>query len=320
MTSLARTLLPAVVTLCCVTLFVYDSPVPVAEFELNFTANGNGGGRDGGSWGGWGGGGDGAGGWSNVECSGGGGSSGGDSGGGGWGGGGSGFFSLGRGCGSGYFLQEVGNGYFHVIVGDPSEDFVLEWYIRSSGEYGTALSTGYLDNIDNPLGPNVSQTGNGAGNPRAVHMRAVIRDAGIEQEFIKPLNTRKPKISQQISDAGMTSTFSVDMTHLDYNTADGSATVVNRVTITDPTIPEGSANFDMEDAPGVQITAGKYTHPGGEFKNYTYAEDGFDVYRTRWIDYCDPLQNTDHHCDIGGTGGGGGWGSGGGGWSFGGGW
>lgn len=290
-------------------LFSFNLTTPRAEFELNFTPD-----RDSGSGGGggWGGSGDGAGGWSNVECSGGNQSSDGDSGGGGWGGGGGSSFSLGRGCGSGYFLQEVGNGYFHVIVGKETEDFVMEWYIRSSGSHDSALSTGYLDNIDNPLGPDVRDTGNGAGNPRTVHMRAIIKDAGIEQEFYKPFNEYKPKITQNINDDGMESVFSVDMTNISYSDMTTPGTVVNRVTITDADIPSASAMFDMADSPNSHVTAGLYTHGGGEFKNYSYAEDTFNVYEVRWIDFCDPEQNPDHDCNIGGSGGGGGWGSGGG--------
>lgn len=288
---------------------------PHAEFALNFLPNGS----SGSSSGGWGGSGDGAGGWSNVECnksSTGGGNT-------GWGGnnGGSSSFSLGHGCGTGYFLQEVGNGYFHVIVGDPKTGFALEWYIKSSGEYNTALSTGYLDNIDNPLGPNVNQTGNGAGNPRTVHMRMLVSDNGMNQEFLKAKNDFKPKITQDINDSSIASHFVVDMSNLTYTQKDIPGTVINTVTIKGPNIPPASSVYDMSvDKQASLVTAGMYTHPGGEFKNYTYAKDSFDVYKVKWIDYCDPKQNPDLKCKIGGTGGGGGWGSGGGGWGSGGGW
>ena len=308
----------AVYSLVTVFSLVISNPTALhAEFELNFTPNGDAG-SNGGGRGGWGGSGDGAGGWSNVECN--GSSTGG--GGTGWGGnrGGSSFFSLGRGCGSGYFLQEVGNGYFHVIVGDPSDDFALEWYIRSSGEYSTALTTGYLDNIENPLGSNVKQTGNGAGNPKTVHIREIVRGDGMEQEFLKAKNEYKPKITQDINDGSISTHFVADMSMLTYSDQKTPGTIINTSTINDPDIPEASAHFDMsQDAPGVDISAGMYTHSGGEFKNYTYAKDGFDVYDVKWIDFCDPSQNPDHKCKIGGSSGGGGWSSGGGGWGGGGG-
>jgi hypothetical protein len=288
---------------------------PYAEFTLNFKPMGN----SSGGGGGWGGSGDGAGGWSNVECnssSTGGGST-------GWGGnqGGSSSFSFGHGCGNGYFLQEVGNGYFHVIVGDPKDDFAIEWYIKSTGSFETALSTGYLDNADNPLSPNEKQSGNGMGNPTAVHIRELINDRGMSQEYLKALNAKKPKITQDINDSSITGQFVVDMSLLTYSQKDTPGTLTNKVTIKDPNIPASSAVFDYSvDKQASVVTAGMYTHPGGEFKAYTYAKDSFDVAAVKWIDYCDPKQNTDHKCKIGGTSGGGGWSSGGGGWGGGGGW
>ncbi len=289
-----------------------------AEFALNFTPNGSSGGG-----GGWGGGWGGASSFSNVECgsssTGGGntGYGGENSGGGGWGGGG---FSLGRGCGTGYFMQEVGDGYFHVVVGDPAEDFALEWYIRSSGNYDTDLTTGYLDNIDDPLSSNVSKTGNGAGNPRNVHIRAIVSGDGLEQEFLKASNTYKPKITQDIIATDMTSHFEADMTNSTYSDSSSVGTIINQQSVLDPNLPGASANFDLADFPSANITAGLYRHNtgsgSGEFKTYSYAEDGFDVYDVTWIDYCDPAQNPDHDCDIGGSNGGGGWSSGGGGWGW----
>ena len=284
-----------------------------AEFALNFQPNGSssGGGGWGGSFGG-------SSSFSNVECnssSTGGGGTGwsGDSsgGGGGFGGGGS-SFSMGHGCGSGDFLQEVSSGYFHVIVGDPADDFAIEWYIRSSGEYDTDLSTGYLDNIDDPLSSNVSKTGNGAGNPRNVHIRSIVRGNGLEQEFLKASNTYKPKINQDIIATDMTSHFVADMTNSDYSDSSTVGTITNQQSILDSNLPGASAHFDMTDFPNANITAGLYSHNtgsgSGEFKSYSYKEDGFDVYDVKWIDYCDPSQNPDHDCDIGGSNGAGGWG------------
>jgi len=284
-----------------------------AEFELNFAPKSS----SGGGGGGWGGSFGGSSSFSNVECgssSTGGGNTGygGDSsgGGGGWGGGVG--FSLGRGCGTGYFLQEVTDGYFHVIVGDPADDFAIEWYIRSSGTYSTSLTTGYLDNIYDPLSSNVSKTGNGAGNPRNTHIRSIVRGDGLEQEFLKASNTNKPKITQDIINADMTSHFVADMSNSDYSDSSTVGTIINQQSILDANIPAESADFDMADFSSANVTAGLYSHNtgsgSGEFKTYSYAKDGFEVYDVKWIDYCDPAQNPDHGCDIGGSNGGGGWG------------
>ena len=291
-----------------------------AEFELNFAPKSSSGG------GGWGGGGWGGSSFSNVECgssSTGGGNTGygGDSsGGGGFGGFGGGGFSLGRGCGTGYFLQEVTDGYFHVVVGDPADDFAIEWYIRSSGSYDTPLTTGYLDNIDDPLSSNVSKTGNGAGNPRTVHIRSIVRGDGLDQEFLKATNANKPKITQDIIATDMTSHFVADMTNSDYSDSSSVGSITNQQTVISSNLPDASAHFDMADFAGsANVTAGLYSHNtgsgSGEFKTYNYAEDGFEVYDVSWIDYCDPSQNPDHDCNIGGSNGAGGW-DGGGGWGW----
>lgn len=293
-------------------LLTFSLPLE-AEFELNFSPDGSSGGG-----GGWGGSFGGSSSFSNVECgssSTGGGNTGygGDnSGGGGFGGGGG--FSLGRGCGTGYFLQEVSNGYFHVIVGDPADDFAIEWYIRSSGTYDTPLTTGYLDNINDPLSSNVSDTGNGAGNPRNVHIRSIIKGDGLDQEFLKATNVNKPKITQDLVATDMTSHFVADMTNSTYSDSSTVGTITNQQSVLDPDLPEASAHFDMADfADSSNVTAGLYSHNtgsgSGEFKSYSYAKDGFDVYDVKWIDFCDPSQNPDHDCDIGGSNGGGGWGS-----------
>lgn len=277
-----------------------------AEFVLNFKPFGS----SGSGGGGWGGGGT-FGGFSNVEC---GSTSTGSTGSSGWGGnpGGSSGFSLGHGCGSGYFLQEVhSDGTFHVIVGDPADDFALEWYIKGSSD----LVTGYLDNIDNPLGSNVSRTGNGAGNPTQVHFRQLIKDVSMDQETLKAKNALKPKITQHINEATLSSTFIADMTNSSYSQM-FAGTITNLETVLDGGKPFAAGSFDMSKDSGKSlITAGKYTHPGGEFKNYTYASGGFDVQKVKWIDFCDPKQNPDHKCNISNSSGSGnsGWSSGGGG-------
>ena len=289
------------------TVLFLMSPLPLeAEFALNFAPMAAGGS------GGWGSGGT-SGGWSNVEC---GATSTGSTGSSGWGGsrGGSSSFSFGRGCGTGYFLQEVAkDGTFHVIVGDPKSDFALEFYIKGASN----LVTGYLDNDKNPLSSNSTMTGNGAGDPTNVQIRELVKNAGMNQEFLKALNAKKPKISQDINDASLSSKFAADMTNSTYSQMFGG-TITNLETIFDTgSKPLAAASFDMsrDASVGSYVTAGKYTNPGGEFKKYTYVSGGFDVYNIKWVDFCDPKQNPDHKCNIGGsTGiGHGGWSSGGGG-------
>ena len=276
-----------------------------AEFALNFTPGNVGGG------GGWGGGG-GADGWADVECNGsttGGGGS-------GWGGTGGGWGSGFRGCGNGYFLQETNSGYYHVIVGDPTTDFALEFYI---GGTGNSASGGDFNNWRYPLSSNAGLTGNGSGDATRVHMRQLVKGVGMDQEFLKAQNATKPKITQTINNAGLTAQFSVDMTNSSYATRTTAGVMVNKQTLVVDGLPVGAADFDMgRDSQTSQVTAGQYSRGSGVGASYSYLYGGFNVTAVDWIRYCDPAQNTDHKCDLaGGTSLGssrGGWGAGGASW------
>lgn len=275
-----------------------------AEFALNFTPSSSSGG------GGWGGGG-GAGGWADVECN----SSSTGGGGSGWGGsrgGGSGF----RGCGNGYFLQETTSGYYHVIVGDPTTDFALEFYIGSNG--GDSASGGDFSNWRYPLSANASLTGNGGGDATRVHMRQLVKGNGMTQEYLKAKNANKPKITQDINDGGLSSQFAVDMTNSTYAVKTTAGTIINKQSLVAAGMPAGFADFDIsKDGQRTRVTAGQYSRGSGIGASYSYLYGGFDVYSVNWIKYCVPSQNSDHKCDLaGGTSSGssrGGWGGGGGG-------
>jgi len=65
------------------------------------------------------------------------------------------------------------------------------------------------------------------------------------------------------------------------------------------------------DAPQANITAGQFRYSsgsgfGGSYGTYTYVDQGFDVYNTDWLSFCDPTQNPDRQCQFSAGGGGGG--------------
>ncbi len=195
-------------------------------------------------------------------------------------------------------IVEGGNRYYHVLVGDPSSDFSLEYYIQqgwgtkwdnnrldsaSDGVYNGGLDATPLVNPDY-VSPLSSLAGNGTGAPRKVMFRQTLRDLGFEQEVIKDALYSKPKITQSINDAELVSYFQVDMSNSDYDSMNTAGNIVNTMSITDAS-GRMWANFDqanglnnMVDATtgGVwnsfdntnfqgtsQVTAGKYIKTGG---------------------------------------------------------
>lgn len=238
---------------------------------------------------------------------------------------------FGPGCGSDFFRQEVvednGNLYYHVILGDPNQDdFAMEFYIRAAGCCWWAMGGGmggmggmgggdapysasYGDTNDRlasawlPLaGPEIS--GSGTGNPNRVYMRQINNDSEMNQEFLKNLEGNKPRITQTVTDGELVSTFDLDMRN------GGHASFTNPSGFTNQTIVAGAGSFDMNiDAPNAQPNAGNYSYSPGpgfgqSYGTYSYQDGGYDVYATDWLAYCQPNQNPDHSCNFNGGGGG----------------
>ena len=287
-----------------------------AEFSLNFQTGSNV-----------------VGSWANQRCN--------YGGGGGMGGG---MGRLGPGCGSDAFLQEIVNDngveYYHVIVFDQTEDFSLEFYMRTGGccwwggsnaRYtrggmgggmgggGTPYSSSYGSNaVNDPLAnaweplANAADSGNGTGNPARVYMRQINNDSQMNQEFIKALEAMKPRIVQGINDGPVQLTFDLDMSNGGYANYTAPSLFDNTFTLGGV----AGADFDMaNNAPQANITAGQFSYADGNGDgnsngSYSYAGGNFDVYAVDWLSYCDPGQNSDHSCNFS-RGGGGGMGGGG---------
>jgi len=254
----------------------------------------------------------------------------------GGGGMGGGMGMLGPGCGEDYFLQEIVNEngieYYHVILFDQTEDFAIEYYMRTGGccwfsgggmmGGGDAPYSSSYGNIDDRLAnawqplSEAANSGNGTGNPARIYMRQINNDSQMNQEFIKQFEDRKPRIIQDINADGTQLVFDLDMSNGDYTGFTSPSQFINTFTSSDPFVTD----FDMNiDAPQSSVSAGRFIYntgpnDGGSSGSFTYeSADGIDVYNIDWLSYCDPSQNADNNCNFNGGGGGGMGGGGGGG-------
>jgi hypothetical protein len=239
--------------------------------------------------------------------------------------------NIGPGCGSDTFLQEVvsdnGTQYYHVILGDQNQDFALEFYLRTAGccwftDGGMMMGGGgdapysasygntndQLASAFEPLaGPDTS--GTGTGNPSRVYMLLINNDTEMNQRFEKRLEANKPRITQNIDDGSTQINFDLDMSNGGYGGFTSPRSFTNSLALNQP---DGTGDFNMAtDAPQADITAGQFRYSagsgfGGSYGTYTYADQGFDVYNTDWLSFCDPSQNPDRQCQFSAAGGGGG--------------
>lgn len=207
-------------------------------------------------------------------------------------------------------VQQGGQNYYHMIVGDPESGFAQEVYIQAGGANnfqgsqvglsGQLSSSGGVaqpgapqdciedcglgTNAANPLSSNSTFSGNASGNPSRVQMRQLLIDAdgGLTVDFVKDRFAEKPVISNVIEADDLLATFVIDGTGNLYTTANSSP-VTNTVEHRGADLPpQNSANFDMAvDAPDAHVTAGQYTttnpaagQPRGP---YTYADPLEDV-------------------------------------------
>lgn len=244
--------------------------------------------------------------------------------------------TVGPGCSRDYFLQEVindnGNQYYHVILGNPTQDnFALEYYMRTGGccwrtgggMMGGMMGGGMMGSGDAPLSSsygnindplfnaltplsNNSSAGNASGNPSRVYMRQINNDATMTQDFTKAKELNKPHITQTVkSGTAMTATFDLDMSNGNYNSYS------NPVKFTNITTVAGIGSYDTATSNQAKISAGRFTYsPGTSFNgslgNYKYERDSINAYNINWLSYCQPSQNPDHQCIFNNNAGGGG--------------
>lgn len=262
-------------------------------------------------------------------------------------GGGGGMGGMG-GCDGTPFVQEVinvaGTEYYHVIIGNGSGEFGLEYFMRTSGLCwygcpnarvtggmggggmgggGTPLSSssGPATNDSSPL----SNASAGVGAPDRVALRQFNNTSVMSQEFLKTTETQKPKISLAINDPNMTMNFSVDMSNSNYGQMNNTAAVALTQSVVGTGAPApgtnpatgkpfpSSENFNIDDVGPTAVrenTAGRFTYTpgggdGGSMGTYQYFADTFDVYNIDWQSFCQPSQNPASNCtNYGGVRGG----------------
>ncbi len=201
-------------------------------------------------------------------------------------------------------IADDGNTYIHMIIGDPSETFAQEIYIRGDnlpGNSGTDTANGATiplinGNIDLPNFNPLSSLGQGSANPTKVLMRQDIKDTDISMEFIKDDLLTKPKMTQIVTSEDMVSEFIVDMSAITYDDKSTPTEITNNLTFSSSDIPSDSASFNMiNNGDNVVVDAGLYTYiegPGtlGSEGSYDYEASEFNMDQP-WEDYAIPSMN-----------------------------
>lgn len=172
---------------------------------------------------------------------------------------------------NGAFRQETvvagdGTTYWHVLVGNDTDGFRQDVYIRmdaqlnfmanediadavQSGNGALSASGGhesslkgdgdmdrqdarceqYAGNACDPLRSDANFTGNGTGNPEKVVMHQINEEVDFQLQFLKDGLFNKPLIKQTVVDGDMTLQFRADMRGVDYVTANAPLAVSDNI-------------------------------------------------------------------------------------------
>jgi len=222
----------------------------------------------------------------------------------------------------------TGQGYWHYIVGDPSQGFAQEVYIRATAQFcadnsicsASAGSTGSAPSF-NLLGSNNTLTGNGTGNPNDVLIRQVVGgtwnaatstwtcDTSFCDEFIKSSYADKPEIIQGINTSDFTAKFILDMSGILYsnnstsitaisgNASPTGASITNVQSVINPATGNVISSFDLsKDGQQTHVNGGQYTYtPGkgtlGSGGNYVYVDGGYDLNNVDYTPFLDSVDS-----------------------------
>lgn len=193
-----------------------------------------------------------------------------------------------------YELVEIsGVNYVHLVVGDPADDFAQEVYIE--GTTGALTVTGAAHGASDANAP-LGGPAQASGNPNRVIIRQILRDSDVSTEFFKDVLTAKPLITQSLTTADISTSFSIDMRSISYSDMTTTAPIINTQTMLDPMLE--MANFDINsDSSDSVYTGGQYTYTDGaglygSEGTYTYTGgNDFDVNAVEWCSYWDGTQN-----------------------------
>jgi len=236
-----------------------------------------------------------------------------------------------------------GETYWHTIVGDPSSGFAMESYTRVAsgtgfvtnygsfsggrpGNWSAFSLEGYSGNGWDPLGlttsGGVNLTGNGSGDPTKTVFRQVMGDGVWDAtnrtytcdtgefcaEFLKSGLNAKPIFGQAINDdtggALMQLRFQVDMSNSSYSDMATTGTIINTITLTDPSDSEfyrvlvNAGRFRYNDCSITGIGGScwqSFSEFGGPSNyiegSYTYSDGGTDPMSYDWGTFFDLTQN-----------------------------
>jgi len=192
------------------------------------------------------------------------------------------------------YVNIDGIDYVHLVVGDPANYFAQEIYIEgtqsSLGGSGAAHGASDLNAPTN--GP-----AQASGNPNKVVMRQVLSDNVVTTEFLKDSLLNKALITQSLTTADITSSFSIDMRSILYTDMLSTAPITNTQMLVVPSL--GTVDFDMStDSDNSVYTGGSYiyTEGSGLFGSegsYSYTGGtGYDVTAVDWCVNWDNAQNS----------------------------
>ena len=201
--------------------------------------------------------------------------------------------------------------WLHARVGNAKDPFGYRLYSDSNDKVGTVQAVSERYRI----------SGNGTMDPTRVVLLMKLSDASVSMEVYKPQLDRKPRVTQNLVEGGLTARFIADMRGLLYSDLSRAAPVINTMTLDDPGLPTpGAADFDMSFAQNAHVTAGKYSYtPGLGWRDattnapingwdvnnsrfypgtYTYSDGNFDVLNVDWTQFFDPTQNPNSQVNL----------------------
>ncbi len=217
-----------------------------------------------------------------------------------------------------------GKEYFHVVTKDLPNGLQQEVFIETGATRwswqddpavaipdGGGFPSGYIANTFDPndimtcmaisgmacrpLGTEdkILQGGSNE-NPTHVYMRQLVSDANITMEYLQDVKGMKPRITQTLTDGGLSLQFKADMRGLNYNTMNTPLTVsanyadnyiyANSMTLVDAALPSaGAADWNIattREAGKSTINAGRFIYTPGA--GWTEVGSPYQTYENRY--------------------------------------
>ena len=195
---------------------------------------------------------------------------------------------------------------------------------NAKSPFGSRLFADHNDTTGTavPIANRYRLSGNGTMDPTRTVLLMQMSDSTVSVEVYKPFLNRKPKISQTLTEGGLTSQFVADLRSLTYADLKRVVPIVNTLSLNDPNLPTpGVADFDISFSQKPHVSAGQFTFSGAgqgwvdattgapvagwdnnnsKFNpgTYQYAEGNFDVLKVNWAAFFDPTQNPNSQVNV----------------------